>query len=174
MAGHCHDDSLITAWVFSASRTRGIFSQKAAAAGEVGDKRAHRRFQSVQNRFLRRYGSVQADDRPAASARVVCGSRPLASIIFRTGEYPFECEGRWKPSAISTSPSATRGKSMISDFFDYADAETRHIVIFAVIHARHISAVSPPRASAQPDCRRPSAIPLITLAAVSTSSLPVA
>lgn len=26
---------------------------------------------------------------------------------------------------------------MISDFFDYADAETRHIVIFAVIHARH-------------------------------------
>ncbi|SUH14317.1 Uncharacterised protein [Salmonella enterica subsp. enterica] len=27
MAGHCQDDSLITAWVFS-GRTRGIFSQK--------------------------------------------------------------------------------------------------------------------------------------------------
>ncbi len=67
MAGHCRD-SLITARVFS-GRTRGIFfSQKPPPVAGGGDSVRMERFQSVPEPILRRYGSVQANDRPAASA----------------------------------------------------------------------------------------------------------
>ncbi len=45
---------------------------------------------------------------------------------------------------------------MISDLLRYADAETRHIVIFAVIRARHFPPVSPPTSAQLADCRQPS------------------
>ncbi len=110
--------------------------------------------------------SASASERPWKSADRSGFAR---SMILRTSEKPFE----WMPldaRPSTTSPSAIVLPSMILLFSTAPTAKPARSYSPSG-YMPGISAVSPP-ISAQPDSSQPCAMPLTTVAAVSTSSLP--